>query len=119
MRFASLIAILALAGAASAQGTSGSPVSNLFGGTPRPIVFTPIDSSKALAPQANIGKALRTPSSPLNSSFNINRFIPNISMPSFPPKTPQLSVLPQAQNPFQPHPIKGGVNMTNISPNKK
>ena len=118
MRFASLLVVLALAGHASAQG-SGIAGSNIFGGAPRQIVSTPIDTSKAIAPQTSVSRALRTPSSKANFPFNLSGIMPSISLPSFPPKTAQVSVLPQSLNPFQPTPIKGGVNMMNISPNKK
>ena len=117
MRFASLVVVLAFAGTSAAQGNS-STGSNIWGGAPKAIVPVPIDTSKALALQ-NSSKALRTPSSKTNSPFNVSGIFHSISLPTFPPKAPQVSVLPQAQNPFQPNGVKGGVNMFNISPNKK
>jgi len=100
---------------ASAQAQVGG--ANVWGGTPRSLNFTPVDTSRAIG-ASNLNTAFRPPSAATNKPFNLGSLMPNITMPSWPPKNAQVSVLPQKQNPFQPNPIKGGVNMF-PSPTKK
>ncbi len=103
MRLVPLALILFLAGVANAQ-------SSVIGGTPRNIVNVPVDTSKALSTTANASRALRTPSAATNSPFNLGNIFPKISLGTWPPKTPQVSMLPQSQNVYQPNGVKGGVN---------
>jgi hypothetical protein len=117
MRFASLFVVLAIANASYAQGGAAA-VASIWGGTPRQIVNVPIDTSKALGP-GNVSKAFKTPSSQLNSPMNLGGIFPSLSLPSWPPKIPQVSVLPQKLNPFQPTPPKGAVNLLNYPTPKK
>jgi hypothetical protein len=116
MRFASIVAMLVIAGAARAQG-SASGVERLFGrtGAPRELKFVPVDTSRALAPSASFGNVMRAPASQVIKPLNLTNIFPKITMPSWPPKTAQTSVLPQAQNIYQPAPPKG-VNLFNFSP---
>ena len=115
MRFTAIVVVFVLASAAHAQTGANTLTRNpqdLFGrGAPKQITFTPIDTSKALAPQPSISQAIRPPSSKANTPFNLSSVFPKISMPSWPPKTVQTSVLPQSQNIFQPTPPKGAVSL--------
>src|SRR5436309_554241 len=108
MRFAPTAVMLFMAATAHAQSGANTLTSNpqdLFGrGAPKQITNVPIDLSKALAPHASFGQAIRPMSSKVNNPFNLSSVFPKISFPSFPPKTAQVSVLPQAQNIFQPTP---------------
>jgi hypothetical protein len=118
MRCAAIGFTLLLAGTCQAQvSTTGTSV---WGGAPRNITFTPIDTSKAVGPSSNLSKAFKMPSatSATNKPFNLTNMMPSISLPSWPPKTPQVSVLPQTQNIYQPTPPKGAVNLFNY-PKKK
>jgi hypothetical protein len=105
MRFASLVVVLALADAAQAQ------VSGVWGGAPRQLNFVPIDTSKVVTPTGTLSQAMRMPSTQANRPFSFSNIMPKFSLPSWPPKTPQVSVLPQSQNIYQPNPPKGAVNL--------
>jgi hypothetical protein len=51
------------------------------------------------------------------TTFNTSKVFPRISLGSWPPKLPQVSVLPQSKNPFQPKPI--GINVMDLGKKKK
>src|SRR5262245_26916429 len=113
-RLASLALVLCFAGAAHAQ-------SGLFT-TPRNLTYTPIDTSKALNTQVSASRALKLPSQSnvANKPFNIGNVFPKISLGNWPPKTPQVSVLPQSQNIFQPNtPVQQGAVNLMTPPAKK
>jgi|SRR4051794_2170165 hypothetical protein len=110
MRFAPTAVFLILTSTAHAQ--VGATANDLFGrGAPKQRKDVPVDLSKALAPHASFGQAVRPVSSKVNNPFNLSSVFPKISFPSFPPKTAQVSVLPQSQNMFQPSPPKGAVSL--------
>jgi len=80
-------------GAFTAQGSSAS--SFFTGANPRQINFTKVDTSKAMqAP--NIGGAFAKPAQP--TPIGMGGMFPKISLGSWPPKMPNVSIFPG--NPF-------------------
>jgi hypothetical protein len=112
MRVAPIAVFLFIASTAHAQSGALTTSNDLFGrGAPKQIQFVPVDTSRAIAPQASLGQAVRPTSSKMTNPFNLSSIFPKISMPSWPPKSAQVSVLPQAQNIYQPTPPKGAVSL--------
>lgn len=75
----------------------------LTGANHQNLTSTKIDTSRALRP-SNVNGAFRTPAQP--KAFGLGNIFPKISLGSWPPKLPQVSIL-QGKNPFQPNPIRG------------
>lgn len=111
MRLASLAAVLCLAGIAPGLAHAQSALFN----TPRNITSVPVDTSRALNTQNQASRALKLPSqsNAAGTAFNLGNIFPRISLGNWPPKTPNVSVLPQSQNMFQPSaPVsRGAVNL--------
>jgi hypothetical protein len=123
MRYVAFGLVLLFAGTANAQVTQATAVAgagtNVWGGAPRNIVNTPIDTSKTVGMSSNLSKAFKTQTSGSSlMPINLGNMFRSVSLPSFPPQAPQVSVMPQTQNIFQPTPPKGAVNLFNF-PKKK
>jgi hypothetical protein len=92
-------------------------------GAPVTITNVPIDTSKALTMNTNVGQSLlgASSSSLLNTNLSFQNFFKTsrFSLPSFPGTAPKSQVLPQAQNTFQPNvptgtnPLTGGTVVSN------
>jgi hypothetical protein len=93
---AAVAAVVFLADARSQTVTSsGNASSFLTGANPRQINFTKVDTSKAMqAP--NLGGAFAKPAQ--QTPVGLNSMFPKISLGSWPPKLPNVSILPT--NPF-------------------
>lgn len=112
MRHAVLGVLVMLAAVLPARGQVGSS-SPFIIGNPVQINNQPIDINKALRPTNNAMRSMNL-ASPQSSSFrmlNFNSLMRNMSLGTFPTTAPQVSMLPQKQNVFQPTVPKGGFNL--------
>lgn len=92
---AAAVVFLADARSQSILGPSQQPSSFLTGANPRQINFTKVDTSRAMqAP--NLGGAFAKPGQ--QTPLGLNSMFPKISLGSWPPKLPNVSILPS--NPF-------------------
>ena len=77
---------------------------NFWAGTrARDVKFVPIDTTKALQPR-NV-QAFHPVQQ--QRAFHLSNIFPKFTMPSWPPRTANVTVLDQKQNVFQPNPPKG------------
>jgi hypothetical protein len=84
---------------------SGTSPSSIFTGVnPRTHKDVPFDANKAMR-TFNASNFVRTPAQ--QKTFSLSSAFPRIHMPSWPPKIPTLSIMPQKNNPFQPYPVNG------------
>ena len=77
-------------------GPTQTPSSFSMGANPRQINFTRVDTSKALQPTASLSKAFTKPGQ--QTPPGLGSMFPKISLGSWPPKLPNVSILPS--NPF-------------------
>ncbi len=75
----------------------------MTGVNPHQLTFRPIDTSRALRPSSQASTFYQ----PKVKPFGLNTVFPRISLGSWPPKLPNIFVLPRKDNPFQPNPIRG------------
>jgi hypothetical protein len=95
---------------------SGTSPSTIFTGvSPRNVNFVPFDANKAMK-AFNTSNIIRTPAQ--TKPFSLSSAFPTFHMPSWPPKVPNLSIMPQKNNPFQPLPVNG-INPFGNTPKKK
>jgi hypothetical protein len=95
---------------------SGTSPSTIFTGVnPRTYNSVPFDANKAMR-TFNASNFVRTPAQ--QKPFSLSSAFPIFHMPSWPPKIPNLSIMPQKNNPFQPVPING-INPFGNTPQKK
>jgi hypothetical protein len=83
--------------------TPGRASTILTGANHLDITSTKIDTSRALRPP-NASQAFATMRQPKSPA--LGNVFPKISLGSWPPKLPNVSIL-QGTNPFQPNPIRG------------
>src|SRR5205085_439128 len=76
-------------------------------GAPGNIVNVPVDVSKAMRPSSNGALNLGVTSGSAFRGLNFGNIMPKIGLGSLPGPIPQVSMLPQKQNAFQPTPPKG------------
>lgn len=88
-----------------AYGQSGN--GRFIVGNPVQINNQPIDLSKAIRPTTSQAMNLGVSPQSAFRNFSFGNFMPKISLGSFPGPIPQVSMLPQKQNQFQPVQPKG------------
>ena len=108
MRRAILASICVVLSSWSATARAQSGGRPFYVGANVELKNVPVDVSKALKPSSSYGQSLLGSSSKTAlSTMNFANLFRNSAVPSWPPPTVTSTVLPQAQNIFQPNPLKG------------
>lgn len=111
------VAVLAVALPAPAQQLAKpSDINSFLKGINRPQTMntTPVNLGKFNKP-INFSNAFKAAPTSMNAT-NTSRFFPKLSLGTWPPKFPNVSILPQSQNVFQPKVV--GKNPFSLSPKK-